>query len=104
MADSENKQSNNCTIDKLQDEFNDFVKKQQKDTYIKTPKNKNLALVYTFFCDILGGVLTAFILNNIYKYFFGQNRLVFVVLIIFCIIGSFYGYFKTLMRKDNKDN
>ena len=102
MADTDNKQSNNDNINKLQDELNNFVEKQQKDIGIKVPKNKNLALVYAFFCDILGGVLTAFILNGIYKYFFGKNTAVFIFLIIFCILGSFYGYFKTLMRKDDK--
>ena len=60
------------TNKKLQNEILNFKQKIKKTQYIKTKpiKNKNIVFIYGIFADILAGVITAFILNNIYKHFF----------------------------------
>lgn len=98
--------NNNNEIEKLQQELQKF--KQNSDnkgkSVLKAPKNKNIATVYSIFCDILGGIITAFILNQLYEKLFGKNKLVFALLLIFCIAGAFYNSVRIFLKNNNYNN
>ena len=88
--DDELKQNINNLVDEIKSYIEKENKKQAK-TLLKNPKNPSIAIAYNIFADILGGVITAFILNSIYCKFFQKNNLVFALLLIFCImLGSFF--------------
>ena len=96
-------------ISNLADEIKTYIEKenkQQAKTLLKNPKNPSIAIAYNIFADILGGVITAFILNSIYCKFFAKNNLVFALLLIFCIMAGLYGAIKSVMKigKTNDKN
>ena len=80
--------------------FSTQQKKEQERIGLKTPKNPHLAFVYNIFADLLGGVITAFILNKIYCHFFEKNNLVFAILLLCCVIAGLYNTIRVLMKKD----
>ena len=57
-------------IENLQTEITEFKNRQNKKNIKTSSQNKNFALVYNVFADLLAGVITAFILNKIYVYFY----------------------------------
>ena len=88
-------------INQLKQEITEFEDKQQNNEQSYTQKHPNLAIVYNIFADLLGGVITAFILNKIYVYFFGKNNLVFTMLLIICIIAGLYNTIRYFWKKNN---
>ena len=90
----------NSNIEQLQEEIKNFEEKQnitQKPSY--SQKHPNIAMVYNIFADLLGGVITAFILNRIYCYFFPKNNLVFALLLILCSIAGLYNTMRYFWKK-----
>ena len=85
----------------LENDILDFKQKMQAKQMPKiNPKtSKNISFIYGAFADISAGILTAFILYNIYQHFFSKNTMVFAILLIFCILGGFYGTIKTFIGK-----
>ncbi len=98
--------NNNNKIEQLEQELQK-LKQQNSNPHtkaiLKEPKNRNIAIIFNIFCDILGGVITAFILNKLYQQFFGKNILVFALLLVFCIAGGFYNSIRIFLKK-NKQN
>ena len=86
-------------IENLQTEITEFKNRQNKKNIKTSSKNKNFALVYNVFADLLAGVITAFILNKIYVYFFGKNTVVFALLLMFCIMAGLYNTIKFFIKK-----
>lgn len=90
----------NSNIEQLQEEIKTFEEKQnitQKQNY--SQKHPNIAMVYNIFADLLGGIITAFILNKIYCYFFSKNNLVFALLLIICSIAGLYNTIRYFWKK-----
>ena len=83
----------------LQVEIKQFKNRQNKKNIKPSSKNKNFALVYNVFADLLAGVITAFILNKIYVYFFGKNTVVFALLLTFCIMAGLYNTIRFFIKK-----
>lgn len=83
----------------LQAEIKQFQNRQNKKNVKVFSQNKNFALVYNVFADLLSGVITAFILNKIYVYFFGKNTLIFALLLICCIMAGLYNTIKFFIKK-----
>lgn len=86
-------------LSKKIDSFSKTQMKEQKEIGLKSPKNPYLSLVYNIFADLLGGVITAFILNKIYSHFFGKNNLVFALLLLCCVIAGLYNTIRILMKQ-----
>ena len=86
-------------IENLQTEITEFKNRQNKKNIKTSSQNKNFALVYNVFADLLAGVITAFILNKIYVYFFGKNTIVFALLLMFCIMAGLYNTIKFFIKK-----
>ena len=88
-------------LDNLTRKIKSFEDKKIKEqTILKEPKNKNIALIYNIFADLLGGVLTAFILYKfVYCNFFGKNNLVFVILLICCSMAGLYNTIRLMIKK-----
>ena len=94
-------------ITNLSKEIKEYIKtenKKKEQTLLKNPKNPSIAIAYNIFADILGGVITAFILNNIYCKFFPKNNLVFALLLIFCIMAGLYSAIRVLMKQTKTHN
>ena len=83
----------------LQTEIKQFQNRQNKKNIKPSSKNKNFALVYNVFADLLAGVITAFILNKIYVYFFGKNTVVLALLLMFCVMAGLYNTIKFFIKK-----
>ena len=62
-------------------------------------KNSNFFLCYNVFVDLLAGVITAFILNKVYTYFFAKNSIVLALLLVLCLIASMYNMKRFFVRK-----
>ena len=89
----------------LKDEILEFKQKitsKQQPHKPHIAKNKNMTFIYGFFADILAGVITAFVLYNIYQHFFSKNVAVLTILLIGCIAGGFYGTIKTFINTRQK--
>lgn len=89
-------------LDDLSKKIENFSKQQKEENNkigLKSPKNPHLAFVYNIFADLLGGVITAFILNKIYCHFFEKNNLVFAILLLCCVIAGLYNTIRILMKK-----
>ena len=103
--DSKNTQKYN-EIDNLQKKIIDFQKKynqtNEKSTFSK--KHQNLSLVLNVFADLSAGVITAFILNRIYIYFFGKNTSVLALLLIFCTSAGLYNTVKYFYKTNSVNN
>lgn len=78
----------------------DFQSKYNKDERSrKLYKNSNFFLCYNVFIDLLAGVVTAFILNRVYTYFFAKNAVVLALLLVFCLTASMYNMKKFFVKK-----
>lgn len=81
---------NDDKIEELQDEIKKFKEEIEPKKAVGKKKNNGVTFVFNIFADILGGVITAFILNHIYSHFFGKNALVFAVLLLLCTTAGLY--------------
>lgn len=91
-------------IEQLELKIKNFEEQQiekKHKTYLQ--KHQNINIVYNVFADLLGGIITAFILNNIYKHFFEKNDLVFALLLIICSIAGLYNTMRYFFKKNNND-
>ena len=77
-------------IKDLQDEIKKFKEEIEPKKAVSKPKKSGMTFVFNIFADILGGVITAFILNHIYSHFFGKNALVFAILLLLCTTAGLY--------------
>ena len=84
----------------LNERISNFQSKyNQEEGLRKLHKNSNFFLCYNIFIDLLAGVITAFILNKVYTYFFAKNAVVLALLLVFCLIASMYNMKKFFVRK-----
>ena len=99
-------QEKNREIDDLRKKITDFQQKynQSHRKSAFSQKHQNLALVLNVFADLLAGIITAFILNRIYTYFFGKNTLVFALLLIFCTSAGLYNTIKYFYKTNSANN
>ena len=87
----------------LEERIKKLEEMQKETTTINKNRSQNGQVKYiTIVCNIVaelfGGVIAAFILNNIYIHFFGKNTLVFALLLIFCSIAGLYNVIKIFLR------
>ena len=87
-------------IENLKQQIEKFKQKQKNSNTIATNvKNKNLAIVYNVVADLIGGIITAFILNKIYSYFFCKNTFIFALLLLICSIAGLYNTMRLYIKK-----
>ncbi len=97
---TKNNNTKNDNIKSLQEQIETFKQKNKKSNITKTTiEKKNLMIVYNVVADLAGGIITAFILNKIYSYFFVKNVAIFALLLIFCSIAGLYNAMRLYIRK-----
>ena len=93
----------NDNLNNLKQKIENFKDEQKnKDKQTSVNRQSNFAIIYRVFADLLAGVIVAFILNNIYIYFFEKNTIVFILLLTFCITGGLYNTIKFFYIKTNR--
>ena len=81
--------------EQLKHEIIDFQKKIANDTSIVTKNvNPKTFIIGNVIAELVGGIITAFILNGIYNHFFGKNVVVLTLLLIICAIAGLYNMVK----------
>lgn len=64
----------------------------------------NVAIIYNVFADLLAGVITAFILNKLYTYFFGKNTVILAGLLLICTMAGLYNVFRFISSSTSVDH
>ena len=64
----------------------------------------NVAIIYNVFADLLAGVITAFILNKLYTYFFGKNTVILAGLLFICTMAGLYNVFRFISSSTSVDH
>ncbi len=95
-TDGQNFESN---VDSVENKIKNFKEKQNKKKQILNNNDSNISYMYNICADLFAGVLTAFILNKIYTFFFQKNIAVFFLLLLLCTIAGLYNAIR--MNKKN---
>ena len=95
MADNKKTTNLKDNVEQLENEIIDFQQKITDDTSIENKNvNPKTFIIGNIIAELVGGIITAFILNGIYAHFFGKNVLVLTLLLIICSIAGLYNMVK----------
>ena len=93
-------------IDGLTKQIDQFEQKyiSNNNAKSKTKPQSHMSYIYNAFAELLGGILTAFVLNKIYVSFFGKNTLVLALLLIMCSLAGLYNFIRYFLLQQNSIN
>lgn len=89
----------NHKLDYLQEKINKIKENQLQKNQQNNNSFSNIKLMYSISVDLFSGIITAFILNKIYTFFFQKNTAVFFLLLITCSIAGLYNTIKFIKRE-----